>query len=183
MSYDSSTQSNAKSKKVVIVSGGFDPLHIGHVRLLEGAKKLGDELVVVLNNDVWLTDKKGAPFMPQEERKEIIEALRCVDRVVLTNHKMDDPDRAACYPRWRSVCEAMKEVKPDIFAQGGDRDDTDASDTNSSAYYERLLCKEIGCEMIFSVGRGGKVQSSSWLTDKVAERAKDDKHQARSSAS
>jgi len=157
------------SKKVVIVSGGFDPLHIGHVRLFEEAKKLGDELVVVLNNDVWLSDKRGAPFMEQEERKEIIEALRCVDQVVLTKHEANDPDRTACYPRWRSICATIREIQPNIFAQGGDRNTKDAADPESSAYYERILCEEIGCEMVFGVGRGGKVQSSSWLINKSAE--------------
>jgi len=156
----------------VIVSGGFDPIHIGHVRLIEAAKKLGDELVVVLNNDVWLAEKKGAPFMPEQERKEIIEALRCVDRVVLTKHSLDDPDYKTHYARWRSICGAMREIRPDIFAQGGDRNEADASDTDSSAYYERILCEEIDCEMIFNVGHGGKVQSSSWLTDKVVQAAK-----------
>jgi cytidyltransferase-like protein len=165
------TEDNSK-KKVVIISGGFDPLHIGHVRLLEAAKALGDELVVVLNNDVWLEEKKGRPFMQQQERKEIIEALRCVDRVVLTKHSLDDPDYTACYPRWRSICKEMREIKPDIFAQGGDRDETDASDLTSSAYYEHKLCEEINCEMVFNVGHGGKVQSSSWLTDRVIEAAK-----------
>lgn len=164
---------NSNKKKVVIVSGGFDPLHIGHVRLCEAAKKLGDELVVVLNNDVWLADKKGAPFMPALERKEIIEALRCVDRVVITNHKTDDPSRTTNYARWRSICEAMREIKPDIFAQGGDRNEKDASSPDSSAYYEQMLCKEIGCKMVFNVGAGGKVQSSSWLTDKVVQAAKE----------
>lgn len=159
-------------KTVVIVSGGFDPLHIGHVRLLEEAKKLGDELVVVLNNDVWLAEKKGQPFMPEQERKEIIEALRCVDRVVLTKHSLDDPDHANHYARWRSICDAMREIKPDIFAQGGDRNEKDAADPESSAYYERILCEEIGCKMVHSVGFGGKVQSSSWLTEKVAQAAK-----------
>jgi D-beta-D-heptose 7-phosphate kinase/D-beta-D-heptose 1-phosphate adenosyltransferase len=165
-------KNDSASKKVVIVSGGFDPLHIGHVRLFEAAKELGDELVVVLNNDVWLEDKKGAPFMPEQERKEIIEALRCVDRVVLTSHNPDDPDRKTNYARWRSICDTMSQIKPDIFAQGGDRNEKDAADPNSSAYYEHILCKEMGCEMVFSVGRGGKVQSSSWLTDNAAKRAK-----------
>jgi len=164
--------STSKKKTVVIVSGGFDPLHIGHVRLFEAAKKLGDELVVVLNNDVWLSEKKGTPFMPEKERKEIIEALRCVDRVVVTKHKLDDPDHVTHYARWRGICGAMREIKPNIFAQGGDRNEKDASDTDSSAYYERVLCEEMGCEMIFNVGHGGKVQSSSWLTDKVARAAK-----------
>ena len=158
-----------KKKTIVVVSGGFDPLHIGHVRLMEAAKKLGDELVVVLNNDVWLEEKKGRPFMEQQERKEIIEALRCVDRVVLTKHSVEDPDYTACYPRWRSICSALREVKPDIFAQGGDRNEKDAADPESSAYYERLLEEEMGFKTAHNVGHGGKVQSSSWLTDKVVE--------------
>jgi cytidyltransferase-like protein len=165
-------QHDSSSKKIVIVSGGFDPLHIGHVRLFEEARKLGDELVVVVNNDVWIEDKKGHPFMADQERKEIIEALRCVDRVILTKHNLDDPDYTDCHARWRSVCGAMQEIQPAIFAQGGDRNEKDAADPTSSAYYERLLCEKIGCEMVFNVGRGGKVQSSSWLTDKVAQRGK-----------
>lgn len=160
-----------KKKTVVVVSGGFDPLHIGHVRLMEAAKKLGDELVVVLNNDVWLEEKKGHPFMPEQERKEIIEALRCVDRVVLTKHTLDNPDYTECYARWRGIHESLREIKPDIFAQGGDRDDADAVNPESSVYYEVITCKEIGCKMVHNVGHGGKVQSSSWLTDKVIQAA------------
>ena len=67
------------SKIIVAVSGGFDPVHIGHVRMFKEAKALGDRLVVILNNDNWLIKKKGFVFMPQEERKEIIEAIKCVD--------------------------------------------------------------------------------------------------------
>ena len=70
-----------KTKKVVMVSGGFDPVHIGHVRLFKEAKKLGDELVVVINNDNWLKLKKGYVFMPEHERKEIIEAFDGVDKL------------------------------------------------------------------------------------------------------
>ena len=73
---------NDPKKVVVAVSGGFDPIHIGHVRMFERAKTLGDELVVILNNDNWLKKKKGFSFMPEKERKEVIEALRVVDRVV-----------------------------------------------------------------------------------------------------
>src|ERR1035437_3767043 len=99
-------------KKIVAVAGGFDPIHIGHVRMFQAAKKLGDELVVILNNDNWLTDKKGKPFMSEAERKEVIEAIKGVDRVVLTDHTLGDPDK--------SVCRALKEIKPHIFAHGGD---------------------------------------------------------------
>ncbi len=74
----------AHKKVVVAVSGGFDPIHVGHVRMFERAQALGDELVVILNNDNWLKKKKGFAFMPEKERKEVIEGLRAVDRVVLT---------------------------------------------------------------------------------------------------
>src|ERR1035437_8410970 len=102
-------------KKIVAVSGGFDPVHIGHVRMFKEAKKLGDELVVILNNDNWLTDKKGKPLMPEGERKEILEAIRWVDRVVLTNHAPGE------YFIDKSVCRILREIKPDIFGNGGDR--------------------------------------------------------------
>ncbi|MEK7122264.1 MAG: adenylyltransferase/cytidyltransferase family protein, partial [Patescibacteria group bacterium] len=71
-------------KTVVAVSGGFDPIHIGHVRMIQEARALGDELVVIINNDNWLRTKKGYVFMPQEQRKEIIEHIKGVDRVVIT---------------------------------------------------------------------------------------------------
>jgi cytidyltransferase-like protein len=161
------TERASKKKIVVVVSGGFDPLHIGHIRLFEAAKELGDELVVFLNNDAWLAIKKGQPFMPEQERKEILEALRPVDRVIITKHKADDPERINHYARWYGQHELLREIKPDIFAQGGDRDAADAAGPDSPAYYELMTCKEIGCEMVFNVGHGGKVQSSSWLTDKV----------------
>ena len=85
----------SRERIVVAVSGGFDPLHIGHVRLFQEARKLGGELLVILNNDNWLLKKKGFVFMPQEERMEILEALSVVDRVVLTNHPPDPQLRCA----------------------------------------------------------------------------------------
>ncbi|MBI4272964.1 adenylyltransferase/cytidyltransferase family protein [Candidatus Uhrbacteria bacterium] len=143
-----------KKPVVVAVSGGFDPLHVGHVRLMEEAKKLGDELVVIVNNDNWLRKKKEYVFMTEQERKEIIEALACVDRVIITKHSKNPTDM--------SVVRELKTLKPDIFANGGDRT------PQTSVSKENLLCKKIGCKTIFSVGRGGKVQSSSWLVNKVA---------------
>ncbi len=141
----------AKNKKrvVVAVSGGFDPVHIGHVRMFERAKALGDELVVILNNDNWLKKKKGYAFMPQHERKELLEKLRAVDRVVLTKHSVNPTDM--------TVCEALKDLKPDIFANGGDR--------VAGAVPEIDVCSAIGCKPIYGIGDGGKVQSSSWLLD------------------
>ena len=131
----------------VAVSGGFDPIHIGHVRMFERAKRLGDKLVVILNNDNWLRDKKGFAFMPEKERAELILSFPSVDRVVLSDHRPGDTDR--------SVVRTLRKVKPAIFANGGDR--------FASNIPEFIACKELGIDMRFNIGRGGKVQSSSWM--------------------
>lgn len=150
-----------KRRKIVAVSGGFDPVHIGHVRMFQEAKKLGDELVVILNNDNWLADKKGWPFMTAEERKEIIEAIKGVDRVVITQHALGDTDR--------SVCRELQEIKPHVFANGGDRK------PDGDPVPEVELCKKLGIELVYNVGAGGKVQSSSWLIEKAAKKTADTK--------
>jgi len=144
---------------VVAVSGGFDPLHYGHVRMFKEAKALGDELVVILNNDNWLKDKKGTSFMPQEERKEILEAIRYVDRVVLTDHAPGE------YFTDRSVCRSLEKLHPDVFANGGDRH------PEGDPVPEVELCDKLGIKMVYNVGLGGKVQSSSWLIAKAKEAA------------
>lgn len=133
--------------KVVAVSGGFDPVHIGHVRMFNEARALGDRLVVILNNDHWIRKKKGKAFMPDHERKEIIESFASVDEVFLTEHKANPSDM--------SVCDALKKVKPDVFANGGDR--------HAENVPEVAVCRDLNCEMVYSIGKGGKVQSSSWL--------------------
>lgn len=138
---------------MVVVSGGFDPIHIGHIRLFKEAKALGDELVVILNNDHWLRKKKGYVFMSQEERREIIESIKYVDRVVFTGHSENPADI--------SVCAELETLRPDIFANGGDRTIENIPEVS--------LCRKIGCEMVFNVGKGGKVQSSSWLVEKMAK--------------
>lgn len=158
---------NKKQKVIVAVSGGFDPLHAGHARLFKEAKSLGDELVVILNNDNWLTKKKGFVFISQDERKEIIESLKWVDRVVLTKHGLNPEDM--------NVCRELKELKPDIFANGGDRDKKDANKTSSSLNPEQVLCQKLGIKMVFNVGEGGKIQSSSWLLEKFLNNAKKSK--------
>jgi cytidyltransferase-like protein len=155
----------AKAKKIVVAaSGGFDPLHIGHVRLLQEAKRLGDVLVVILNNDNWLLQKKGYVFMSERERKEILESLKMVDRVVITSHPKNPMDM--------SVTAALRKIKPDVFANGGDRTKTDASRKDSSLNPEQILCRELGIQMAFNVGRGGKIESSSELIRK-AKKVKD----------
>lgn len=143
-----------KKKRVVAVSGGFDPVHIGHVRMFNEAKKLGDELVVILNNDNWLVLKKGFSFMPEHERKEVIEAFESVDKVILTFHEEGTVDM--------SVCRELEALKPDIFANGGDRKEGNVPEYD--------VCDRLGIAMVFDIGHGGKVQSSSWLIEKAKKK-------------
>ncbi len=145
---------NKKKKKIVMVSGGFDPLHIGHIRYMQDAKKLGDHLVVVVNNDNWIRVKKGKEFMSHKERKEIIESIVYVDEVIVSSHRKDTKDP--------SVCSEIKKIKPDIFANGGDRFADDIP--------EFKLCNKLGIKMVFNVGKGGKIESSSELVRKYLKK-------------
>jgi cytidyltransferase-like protein len=138
--------------KVVVVSGGFDPVHIGHVRMFNEARRLGDKLIVILNNDNWLKAKKGFVFMDEAERAEIIKEFTAVDEVVITSHSENDLDK--------SVCRELELIKPHIFANGGDR-------KAEEDIPEGEICKKYNIEMHFNIGQGGKVQSSSWLTNKL----------------
>ncbi|MEI7688824.1 MAG: adenylyltransferase/cytidyltransferase family protein [Candidatus Nomurabacteria bacterium] len=147
-----------KNKKIVMISGGFDPIHIGHVRYILEAKKLGDYLVVVLNNDNWLRMKKGKEFMEENERKEIIESINGVDKVVISGHVKNTKDK--------SVCEEIKKIKPHIFANGGDRK------PDGDPVPEVALCEELGIKIIYNVGHGGKVRSSSELVKKYSKHLK-----------
>jgi D-beta-D-heptose 7-phosphate kinase/D-beta-D-heptose 1-phosphate adenosyltransferase len=140
--------------KTVVVSGGFDPIHVGHVRLMNSAKELGDKLIVVINNDNWLKKKKGYNFMSQVDRAEIISNLKCVDEVFLTLHEENCDDM--------SVCRELEQLKPDIFANGGDRKEDNIPEYD--------LCNKLGISMVFNVG-GEKLRSSSDLV-KDAEKKK-----------
>lgn len=154
------TKKILKKKPVIVaVSGGFDPIHVGHVRMFKTARALGDKLVVILNNDNWLKLKKGFSFMPEKERKELIEHIKWVDKVVLSSHKAGTKDM--------SICLELKKIKPDIFANGGDR--------TKSNIPEVPVCKELGTKMIFNIGAGGKVQSSSWLLKAYKEKKEKNK--------
>ena len=141
--------------KIIAVSGGFDPLHIGHINLFKSAKQLGDKLVVILNSDEWLKAKKGYAFMPQEERKAVLEAVKYVDEVIITHHAEKHEDV--------SVCRELRKIKPNIFANGGDR--------NQNNIPEYDLCEKLGIKMAFNVG-GGKIRSSSDLVKKQKEHLK-----------
>lgn len=132
-------------KKLIAVSGGFDPMHKGHVRMIREASKHGD-VVVILNSDDWLERKKGYKFMNFEERSYIAGSIK---GVILTSG-VDDHDG--------TVCEALRRIKPDFFANGGDRYDTNTPEMD--------VCKELGIEMLWKIG-GGKEQSSSSLVNSV----------------
>ena len=145
---------NERKKLITVaVSGGFDPIHVGHIRLFQEAKKLGSILVVIINNDNWIRKKKGIVFMPAQDRKEIIKTFGCVDRVVLTRHKPNTKDM--------SICADLQRIRPDIFVNGGDR--------TKKNIPELAACKKMDCKVIFGVGSGGKVQSSSWLLAKYLQ--------------
>ena len=133
--------------KTICVSGGFDPIHVGHVRLIEAASKHGD-VFVILNSDEWLMRKKGYMFMTFDERKEIIQSMSAVHDVIEVN---DDDG---------SVCEALERIRPHFFGNGGDR--------LSDNVPEVELCKELGIKMIFNLG-GEKIQSSSDLVQSYKE--------------
>ena len=127
---------------VVAVSGYFDPLHVGHLEYLEMAKQLGDKLIVIINSDKQAELKKGKSFMNENERVEIIGALKCVDEVFLSI----DEDK--------SVCKSLEAIKPDIFANGGDRS---LSEIPETAVMEKYNIKMVD-------GLGEKIRSSSEIT-------------------
>lgn len=142
------------NKKIVCVSGGFDPIHIGHVRMIQDASKLG-HVIVIANSDEWLIRKKGYVFMPYEERQEILYAIKGVVDVV--EAKDDD----------NTVCETLRHLGPHIFANGGDRGDRNTPEMD--------VCKELGIQMVWGMGGNDKPQSSSWLIDAVRNFAKSEK--------
>ncbi|RPG05079.1 MAG: cytidyltransferase [Pelagibacteraceae bacterium TMED247] len=131
-------------KNIIAISGGFDPVHVGHVKMIEEASKSGGVLVI-LNSDEWLMRKKGYVFMPWKERAYIMGNIKGV--VAVTN--VDDSDD--------TVCQALRRHRPDAFANGGDRKNNNVP--------EVALCEELGIEMIWNIG-GDKIQSSSDLVNK-----------------
>jgi cytidyltransferase-like protein len=148
----------------VAISGGFDPIHVGHVEMMKEAKMLGDKLIVILNNDNWLKKKKGFVFMDEQERKTIVEAIKYVDEVVITDHP-ENPTNA----NEMSVSATLEKVHPNVFANGGDRNEKNAADPNSSLYYDIKTCERLGIEMVYNIGHSGKIQSSSELVKRARE--------------
>jgi len=128
----------------IALSGGFDPLHVGHLRMIKDAAKYG-RVIIILNSDEWLMRKKGYVFMPWEERKEILMGLADVHGVMA----VDDSDG--------TVCEALRRIDPNFFGNGGDRTDKNTP--------EKELCERLNITMLWGLG-GGKAQSSSELVAK-----------------
>ncbi len=141
-----------KKKKVVIVSGYFNPVHSGHISLFEDAKMLGDKLVVILNNDKQVKVKGHFPFMDEKERKRIISAISYIDLVYLSI----DENRSVCKTIEEIYNLLSKEYDEFIFANGGER--------KKDSLPEYDACTRLGIKMLFDVG-GYRKQSSSWLIE------------------
>lgn len=134
--------------KIVIATGGFDPVHSGHIKYLEQARSYGDKLVVGLNSDQWLERKKGRPFMPFAERRTVLEALQCVNQVVA----FDDSDGSAV-----TLLESIQQNYPQdeiVFVNGGDR---------TAANIPEMSVKNVLFK--FGVGGSDKANSSSWILE------------------
>ena len=137
-----------EERPTVMVSGGFDPVHAGHIRMIRDAAQYGD-VIVIANSDDWLFRKKGFIFMEYEKRIEILNAIK---GVILVD-SVDDSDG--------TVCEAIRRLKPTYFANGGDR--------GKSNTPEQTVCEEIGVELLWGVGGEEKIDSSSDLAKKVRD--------------
>jgi bifunctional ADP-heptose synthase (sugar kinase/adenylyltransferase) len=151
---------NSNQRPIYMTSGGFDPLHVGHVRCINGTVtkarnkdihpwEMQGLVVVVVNADSFLKRKKGYAFMPLKERMEIIDSIEGVDFVVPWETDGD-----------QTVCKAIEILKPNYFTKGGDRFD-------ASTIPEWAICQKINCEIITGVGKGGKIQSSSELIERA----------------
>jgi len=136
--------------KVVIVTGGFDPIHSGHISYFNAAALLGDKLVVGINSDAWLTRKKGAPFMPWYERSKVIQSMKVVDFVMEFND--DGNNSLDCIHK----CRLMWPDAELIFANGGDRTANNIPEMGYVDHYNKLSFE-------FGVGGAHKANSSSWI--------------------
>jgi D-beta-D-heptose 7-phosphate kinase/D-beta-D-heptose 1-phosphate adenosyltransferase len=138
-------------KTVVLITGGFDPIHSGHIEYIKSAKELGDFLVVGVNSDWWLVRKKGKAFLPWVERAAIVDAIKGVDMTIAFDDRDDTAKDAITYVRHSFPTAKI------IFANGGDRTKENIPEMN-------ITDKNI--EFIFGVGGANKKNSSSWILNK-----------------
>lgn len=144
------TPKNSRKKPVVVVvSGYFNPLHVGHLEMISRGKKLGDKLIAIVNNDYQVALKGSVPFMSQTDRLKIVKALRDVDEVFLSIDKD------------KTVCKSLTKIKPDIFANGGDRH-------SIGDVPEYPICRKLQIKMVDGLGR--KIRASSEIISLAAKR-------------
>ena len=140
-----------KKYDYALVSGGFDPVHVGHLRMFQDAKKLSDKVIVLLNNDDWLIKKKGKPFMNQTQRKEILEEFESISQVIIQKSSEESSSFAieefAKNNKKKSIC----------YCNGGDRN-------NTENIREAVICKKLDIDLVFGVGGDEKIESSSKLS-------------------
>jgi cytidyltransferase-like protein len=146
--------------KIVITSGYFNPLHRGHVSCIEEARKLGDKLIVIVNNDYQVELKGSKVFLDESERLYIVKCLRSVDEAVISSSS----DKTVC----ADLVNIHKKFPKDelIFAKGGDRNEKDAADVKSPLHADMQTCKKLGIKIVFNIGEP-KVQSSSQILAKM----------------
>ena len=123
--------------KTVAISGYFDPIHVGHLEYIELSKRMGDYLVVIVNNNHQCKLKKGKHFMDESDRIKIVESIKGVDEVFLSI----DSDK--------TVCKSLEKIKPDIFTNGGDR--------HNQEIPESIVCKKHGIELLDGMGKKNKI--------------------------
>ena len=140
-----------KKYDYALVSGGFDPVHVGHLRMFQDAKKLSDNVILLLNNDEWLIKKKGKQFMNQNQRKEILDEFSSISEVII--QKSND----------KSSSKAIEDFvnnnpnKKICYCNGGDR-------SNIKNIHESEICRKLDVDLQFGVGGVVKIESSSELT-------------------
>ncbi len=142
---------NDEERPTVMVSGGFDPVHVGHIRMIRAAAQHGD-VIVIANSDNWLFRKKGFVFMEFAKRSEILNSIK---GVIIVDSVNDDDG---------TVCDAIRRHKPTYFANGGDRGKTNTP--------EQSVCDELGVKLLWGVGGDDKVDASSDLVNRFREHEK-----------
>tara|TARA_R100001015_G_C4627494_1_gene187059 strand:- start:1017 stop:1484 length:468 start_codon:yes stop_codon:yes gene_type:complete len=152
-----------KKYKVMLVSGGFDPVHKGHLQMIEAARELADEVWVILNSNSWLRNKKGKAFMKESEREYIMSQIKGVTKTFICNPRIP-ADKTVCDGIYSAVMAYRREINGKMrmaFGNGGDRVQGNIP--------EEDYCKSMDVDMVWNLGE--KIQSSSWLLEKYQNSA------------